>query len=137
MLDWIHELVGDAPWLPALLWVVSIIVALSFLVRWVGKAWPKLRRFVKTMDSLAQLPEFMDKTTSTLEAQNEQIEQIHHEVHFNNGSSVKDATSRIESKVDTLTATVGEVQSKLANDNTRIIELQSRDELGRFTKKEE
>jgi hypothetical protein len=137
MLDWIHELVGDAPWLPAALWVITAVIGLGFLIRWVGRAWPKLRRFVKTMDSLVELPEFMDKTTATLAAQNEQIEQIHHEVNFNNGSSVKDATSRIESKVDTLTTTVAEVQSKLANDNTRIIELQSRDELGRFTKKEE
>jgi hypothetical protein len=55
---------------------------------------------------------------------------IKHEVLPNNGGSLRDA-------VDRHGDVLAEVQAKLANDNTRIIDLQDRDSRGRFTKKED
>jgi len=131
MLDWIHELVGNAPWLPAALWVITIIVALGFLLRWIGRTWPKLRRFVKTMDSLVGLPEFIERTDDSVAQLKQQILNSHGDINMRDEiTEALDSSKRAE-------AMLAEVQTKLANDNTRIIELQSRDELGRFTKKEE
>jgi len=48
------------------------------------------------MDALTTLPEFMADTTATLKSQDEKIAEIHHEVQYNNGTSVKDSIERIE-----------------------------------------
>jgi nitrate/TMAO reductase-like tetraheme cytochrome c subunit len=96
MLFWLQELFKGQPWLPASLWVVGILTFLFFVCRGVYKAWPLLKAFVLTVISIQGLPEFMVSTTATLEQQNQKIEEIHHEVNYNNGSSVKDAVSRLE-----------------------------------------
>ena len=38
----------------------------------------------------------MADTTATLKSQDEKIAEIHHEVQYNNGTSVKDSIERIE-----------------------------------------
>ena len=76
-------------------WIVGIIAVLVFAY----KAWPVLRGFVKLVENLQSLPTFMNDTTATLKAQDAQIGDIHHEVKYNNGSSVKDAIRRVESGV--------------------------------------
>ncbi len=73
-------------------WALGILGIIAFFV----KGWPKIVAFVKVMDSLAALPQFMVDTTKTLEEQNTKIAEIHHEVNYNNGSSVKDALERVE-----------------------------------------
>lgn len=73
-------------------WVLGILGIIGFVL----KGWPKVRAFVTMVDSLAGLPKFMDATTATLKAQDTKIDQIHHEVNYNNGSSVKDAIERVE-----------------------------------------
>jgi hypothetical protein len=83
-------------------WSAGIIGFVLF----VWKGWPWLRKtataivnFATIVDAVQELPAFIERTDKTLEAQNEQIADIHHEVHFNNGSSVKDAVIRVEEGV--------------------------------------
>lgn len=73
-------------------WVVGALAVVAFFV----KGWPKIRAGVRLIDSLSQLPDFMVKTTETLQKQDAKIAEIHHEVNYNNGSSVKDAVDRVE-----------------------------------------
>lgn len=77
-------------------WILGILGIIAFLV----KGWPKIRAFVQLIDALSVLPAFMVNTTATLESQDEKIAEIHHEVNYNNGSSVKDAIKRIEVALD-------------------------------------
>ncbi|MFE4469562.1 hypothetical protein ACFRFH_12175 [Leifsonia sp. NPDC056824] len=101
-LDFSHA----APWLQ---WVVGAIAVLAFigtgfgLIKGIPAGWRVLSTFVTTMNSLADLPDelakqrrFRSRTTQTLAAQDRKIDTIHHEVNYNNGSSVKDALGRVE-----------------------------------------
>lgn len=85
-------------------WVVAAFAVLLFVV----KAWPFIRNTFRILDALAQLPDFMERTDDalkatkdTLEAQTKTIDEIHHEVNYNNGSSVKDAIHRLEVQAGT------------------------------------
>jgi len=62
--------------------VVGVPVALV-------KLWPIIKRMVTVGAILESLPE-------TLQKQDEVLEIIRHEVEFNNGTSVKDAVTRVE-----------------------------------------
>lgn len=91
-----------------LLWVGGVGGSLLLLKRF--KVWSKLRalgngiiNFVDITEALGELPDFMKRTDAALEAvsgalerQDGQIDDIHHEVHYNNGSSVKDGVQRVE-----------------------------------------
>lgn len=129
MLPWIDALFGDAPWLPALLWVITIVAVVGFGARTIYRLWPIISRFVTTIDSLGKLPQFILETKATLDQQNKTLSTIKHELFPNSGKSLRDAVNR-------QAADVSEIKQKLANDNTRIINLQARDEQGRFAPKE-
>lgn len=88
MPEWLEQFLGDVTLLQALAWVAIA----SALIAAVVKLWPVLRKAVKLTDSLADLPDFMEQTKT-------QLAEIHHEVHYNNGSSVKDAQRRTEEAV--------------------------------------
>lgn len=79
----------------AVAWIVGALAVIAFFV----KGWPKIRAFVKLMDALGALPQFMADTTASLKMQDEKIADIHHEVRFNNGTSVKDGIARVEKGV--------------------------------------
>jgi hypothetical protein len=96
MLFWFQELFKGQPWLPAALWILAILTLLAVVIRGSVKAWPFFKAFVLTVISIQGLPEFMDRTDTTLANQDEKIAEIHHEVNYNNGSSVKDAVNRLE-----------------------------------------
>lgn len=72
----------------AVVWFVAAFAVLAFIV----KAWPFIRNVFNVLDALSTLPKFMQETS-------EKLKSIHHEVNYNNGSSVKDAITRIESGV--------------------------------------
>ena len=95
------------------------IATTVFLFFW--KGWPWLRRsataivnFATIVDAVQDLPEFIERTDKTLDAQNRQIADIHHEVHFNNGSSVKDGVQRVETGLAGLHVEVATIASELA-----------------------
>lgn len=73
-------------------WILGILGIIAFFI----KGWPKIRAFVQMVDSLSALAKFMTDTTATLAEQDKKIAEIHHEVNYNNGSSVKDAVARVE-----------------------------------------
>ena len=87
-------------------WTTGIAAFVVFVVFMRKKGWPWLLgtarailTFARVVDAVQGLPDFIDRTDSTLEEQNKKISEIHHEVHFNDGSSVKDAVIRTEQDV--------------------------------------
>lgn len=105
---------GDAPiWLQWLLAVAAVLAFIGGGVRAIPPAWRFVTRFVTTVNDLGELPtelaelrKFRTETAVTLAQQNTilakqdtKIAEIHHEVNFNNGSSVKDAAVRTERAV--------------------------------------
>jgi hypothetical protein len=101
---------GWPGWVQVILIGGAIAAALAALIAFAHKSWTVLNLFVTRSNMLDALPKFIEDTTNTLAdlgetqagqiktlaAQDIKIEEIHHEVQYNNGSSVKDATRRIE-----------------------------------------
>lgn len=87
-------------------------VAGGFFVWFVRKGLPAVRKFWRVIDRMVGVPaegghpaqpglfERMDQQDATLGQQSAVLETIRHEVEFNNGSSVKDAVTRIEKRLD-------------------------------------
>lgn len=69
--------------------MVLLIVAVSLVVGFVAKGWPKLRAGIRLIDTLGALP-------GRLDGIDQKLFEIHHETHKNDGSSIKDAVDRIE-----------------------------------------
>ncbi|RJT88134.1 hypothetical protein D6T64_12165 [Cryobacterium melibiosiphilum] len=101
MPDW-GALFGDTPAAEVAVWLFAAFIVVSLLI----KVWPFLSKLValgNALPSLTALPAFMARTDETLAAQTKtmaahdlKISEIHHEVNYNNGSSVKDAVERVE-----------------------------------------
>jgi hypothetical protein len=85
----VADFLGDVTVLQAVIWIAIAVTLIVGLV----KLWPIVRKAVKLTDSLATLPDFIERTDKA-------IAEIHHEVHYNNGSSVKDAQRRTEQAVE-------------------------------------
>lgn len=110
--DWMHTVT---------LWDLALWLAAAIaLVALAKKGWPALKRFatrlsafIRTVDAVAGLPEFIERT-------NRKIDEIHHEVNYNNGSSVKDAARRIEQGVAGLYRRVGGLDESLAGVHGRL-----------------
>ncbi len=96
--------------------VIEITVVLGFLAALfplARRAWKALGVLIKVGDAipaLVGLPDFIDRTDKTLKEHGEQIAEIHHEVQFNNGSSVKDAVGRVEGAQKTNTAAIRRIE---------------------------
>lgn len=120
-IDW--NLIGTLNGWQSVLTIAVIIIAIFIIARFLMRFWPWLRkvisftdagtRIVGMADVIDQLPAFIDRTDKA-------IEEIRHEVAFNNGSSVKDAIARVETgvsglhkKYDELTAADLKLSKKL------------------------
>jgi hypothetical protein len=105
---------ADFSWLGQInLWQVAVfIIALYIIFRLLVKFWPWLRKLMTLTQALADLPAFIARTDSTLSAQDVKIDDIHHEVQYNNGSSVKDAIKRVEEGVAGLYTHVNEIDER-------------------------
>lgn len=93
--------------------VVGVIVAIIIALVLIMKIWPTLSALVKITDSIKDLPAFMETTTR-------QVQDIHHETHYNNGSSIKDSSKRTEraletvmDKIDALAASDDELRARV------------------------
>jgi hypothetical protein len=80
------------------------------VVAFFKKGWPWLVSFARAIqktsqvvDAVQELPEFIART-------DQRIAEIHHEVHYNNGSSVKDAVRRVENGVAGLYDEIAELK---------------------------
>jgi hypothetical protein len=126
--DWFADWSKAVSLFDILIWVFGV-VAVIFVVRWVvRKGWPWLMGFAKAIintaqiiDSVKDLPDFIERTDKTLEAQDTKIGEIHHEVHYNNGSSVKDAVHRVETGVSGLYDVVAEVRADVDKLKTDLV----------------
>lgn len=99
-MNWLLSILDQLPaGLVPIAIVVLVLVLLFVLGRGIFRAWPTIKQFVLTVNAITGLPEFMDRTDATLAGQDQKIAEIHHEVHFNNGTSVKDAATRTEKAV--------------------------------------
>lgn len=117
----------DEAW-PWLQWILAAAAVVTFVVgaiRGIPPAWRAISKFVATINALSALPEDLEKQDAfreqvkiTLAAQDVKIEQIHHEVNYNNGTSVKDGITRVEKKVDGAIAELGVIRDdqKIASD---------------------
>lgn len=124
MPGWFTEWAESVNLLELILILSAISAAVSGVVLFVRKGWPWLKSFAKAIlntadliDSVKGLPAFIERTDATLEAQDTKIAEIHHEVHYNNGSSVKDAVDRVERGVkavyDELTQADAEIRRQI------------------------
>jgi len=95
MFNWISLLLEDITAMQVAAWI-ALVIGLTILVR---KIWRPLKRLIKLTDALSELPEFIPTQRVEMQALRQEVREIHHEVHYNNGSSVKDAVGRIETGV--------------------------------------
>ena len=111
--DQLRALMGDLSAVQLVLWVLAAIALVIFVV----KLWPLVTKFVATVNALADLPAKLE-TINTIETKvvgiEAQVKEIHHETHFNSGTSIKDATVRIEQKVDGLQELMESADSEIA-----------------------
>lgn len=74
-------------------WVFAVAVVVGGFFTMIGKAWSSIVKFVKVVDILIDLP---DK----LQAIEDKLHNVEHEVTTNSGSSIKDAVKRIEDRLN-------------------------------------
>jgi hypothetical protein len=93
--------------------IIGVVAGTSAVIGWFfRKGLPAIRKFWRVIDRMVGVPaenghpaqpglfERMDHQDATLQEQSVVLETIRHEVEFNNGSSVKDAITRIEKRLD-------------------------------------
>lgn len=114
--DWLAFLLDDTSALQAVFWLVAICSLVGVIV----KLWPAVAQFVAIVNATAGLPAYIARADTRAAALERQVGEIHHEVHFNNGTSVKDAVIRVEKgvrglygKVDELAATDVQLRAEL------------------------
>ena len=74
-------------------WVAALSMLLFGFFAMLGKAWGSIVKFVKVVDILIDLP---DK----LQAIEDKLQNVEHEVTTNSGTSIKDAVRRIEDRLN-------------------------------------
>lgn len=97
--DQLRSLLGDLSAVQLVLWIIAAIAAVVFIV----KMWPFLSRFVATINALADLP-----------AKLALLDEVHHEVRPNTGTSLNDAVRRVEAVQHQQSIQLNEQDEKLA-----------------------
>lgn len=73
-------------------WAVAVLLVIVTFFTMIGKAWKSIVKFVKVVDILIDLP-------TKLQAIEDKLEKVEHEVTTNSGTSIKDAVRRIEERL--------------------------------------
>lgn len=89
-----EQTVIDTSLIAVIAWLVIGVIVILFL--W--KIWPLISKAVRSIDALGTLEQHMIKTNAKLKEMDTRLAEIHHETHKNDGSSIKDAVTRIENK---------------------------------------
>lgn len=97
--DQLRALMGDLSAVQLVLWILAAIAVIVFVV----KMWPLISRFVATVNALADLP-----------AKLALVDEIHHEVRPNTGTSLNDAVRRVEAVQRQQSIQLNEQDEKLA-----------------------
>ena len=92
--DW--TTIGAVSWVQTLATICALIAGLYVSTRFLIRFWPWLKKVIAFVEALGKLPFFMAETNTTMAQQSKALAEIHHEVNYNNGSSVKDAITRVE-----------------------------------------
>ena len=98
--DW-QILLGELTAVQVVLW----LVAAGLLIALVIKLWPFVSNAVAIVNALIALPKLVTDFGTVKTDINDlklKVEEIHHETHRNDGSSIKDAVGRIEEGVKAL-----------------------------------
>ena len=110
--------------------VVAIVGGVVAVWLFTKRVWPVVRAipaavvtFARGVVTTAQVLESVKDLPAFIERTDARIGEIHHEVHFNNGSSVKDAAIRTERAVGELTATAQRLEEGVAGLYKRVDEL--------------
>ncbi|WP_336647513.1 hypothetical protein [Microbacterium sp. MMO-10] len=85
--DWLADLTG----LQILLWILAVAAVLGF----VWKAWPIIRRAVKLIDALGELPEYMER--------------IRHQVENDHDTNLRDEVTQLLELVTDIARKVAQV----------------------------
>lgn len=115
--------------------VVAVVGVLVGVWLFVKRVWPVVKTIpaglvsfaravvtaAQVLDSVKGLPAFIERT-------DRRIGEIHHEVHFNNGSSVKDSAIRTELAVGELRETAKRLEVGVAGLYTRVDDLAAVDD---------
>lgn len=109
---------GSMSGLELVLSLSAVIGVLWVIGRWVKGSWKGLKRFVATIDSLADLPTFMKQTTSSIDQMQSSLAEVRHEVLPNDGGSLRDAVDNVDRRVQI-------VEAHQDNDHQRIAELRA------------
>ena len=107
------------PWLQSidLLQAMAVIVIVAGVFGFVRKVWPWLKLFATAVMRTAEILDAVSTLPGTVNRIEHKLEEVYHETHLNNGSSIKDATVRIERL---LTAQSEQIVSVLAWQQTHI-----------------
>ncbi|MDY0828596.1 hypothetical protein SK224_05585 [Microbacterium sp. BG28] len=104
---WLVELLQAVNLWEALIWLVGLSVACAWLVRFGPRVWRGTKALAKGILSAAailaavqELPAFIERADRRHEDLVQKVGEIHHEVHHNDGSSIKDSQKRIEIAID-------------------------------------
>lgn len=89
----------DTSLVAVIAWVVIAVIVILFT--W--KIWPLISKAVRAIDALGGLSDHMEVTNTAIAGlttdfgkMKASVDEIHHETHKNDGSSIKDAVKRIE-----------------------------------------
>lgn len=103
--------------------IAAVLTAIAGIFKGVGRAWKWLKRFIKTVDTIAVLPESLacidkrmadhievaDRKAALLDSLDERVTElmavakdVHYELKHNGGGSTKDAVGRIETGISGL-----------------------------------
>lgn len=89
-----EQTVIDTSLIAVVAWLAIAVIVILFL--W--KIWPLISKAVRSIDALGTLEQHMLETKAKLREMDDRLGEIHHETHKNDGSSIKDAVTRIEKK---------------------------------------
>lgn len=105
--QWIVDLLRSVNLWEALLWIIGVGGVGAWLLRFGPRAWRGVRAFAKGILNAAEilaavqgLPAFIDRADRRHDALEQKVGEIHHEVHYNNGSSIKDSQLRTERVIE-------------------------------------
>lgn len=87
MSEW-ERVLGDASAVQLVLWLAAVVALVVALV----KAWPIIRRFVRTIDALSDLPETLDRITR-------QVENSHSTILRDDLTDALEAVKRMEDQI--------------------------------------
>ncbi|UOQ60396.1 hypothetical protein MUN76_15410 [Leucobacter rhizosphaerae] len=115
--DQLARVFGDVTIVQGVLWLVALgaLWAIAAKFDW----WGRLKRFIATIDALAVLP-----------AKLALLDEIHHEVRPNTGTSLNDAVRRVEAVQQQQTIQLNQQDMKLEEQSEKLTGLQELMESG-------